>query len=158
MSTKMDKETMNYFAGLLVEQKTSFKETMDEQMKALTKNNNDNTEQIKNSIAGLAQSVAQNTESITNISNRVDNIENRLAQLEQGPSTAQEHIKQIAQTQIISQEIQEKIDITKADITRAARKIIAITPITDEDLERNSNPLISQNDLLLMAASEFLQD
>ena len=140
MSTKMDKETMNYFTGLLVEQKTSFKETMDEQMKALTKNNNDNTEQIKNSIAGLAQSVAQNTESITNISNRVDNIENefkdihsRLAQLEQGPSTAQEHIKQIAQTQIISQEIQEKIDITKADITRAARKIIAITPITDED-------------------------
>ena len=47
MSTKMDKETMNYFTGLLVEQKTSFKETMDEQMKALTKNNNDNTEQIK---------------------------------------------------------------------------------------------------------------
>ena len=88
MSTKMDKETMNYFAGLLVEQKTSFKETMDEQMKTLTKNNNDNTEQIKNSIAGLAQSVAQNTESITNISNRVDNIENefkdihsRIAQL-----------------------------------------------------------------------------
>ena len=106
---------------------------MDEQIKALTKNNNDNTEQIKNSIAGLAQNVAQNTESITNISNRVDIIENRLAQLEQGPSTAQEHIKQIAQTQIISQEIQEKIDITKADITRAARKIIAITPITDED-------------------------
>ena len=165
MSTKMDKETMNYFAGLLVEQKTSFKETMDEQMKALTKNNNDNTEQIKKSIAGLAQNVAQNTESITNISNRVDNIENefkdihsRLAQLEQGPSTAQEHIKQIAHTQIISQEIQEKIDITKADITRAARKIIAITPITDEDLERNSTPQTSQNDLLLMAASEFLQD
>ena len=109
MSTKMDKETMNYFAGLLVEQQTNFKATMDENMKALTKNNNDNTEQIKNSIAGLAQSVAQNTESITNVSNRVDNIENefknihsRIAQLEQGPSTAQEHLLHIAKTNTIN--------------------------------------------------------
>ena len=81
-----------------------------------------------------------------------------MAQLEQGPYTAQEHLQHIAKANTINQEIQEKLDNTKADITRAARKIIAITPITEEDLERNSDPTISQNDLLLIAASEFLQE
>ena len=37
-----------------------------------------------------------------------------------------------------------------------ARKIIAITPITDEDLERNSTPTITQNDLYIGTAAEFL--
>ena len=81
---------------------------------------------------------------------------NRMIQLEQGPFTAQEHRAHITKTNAIGQEIQEKLDNTKADITKAARKIVGITPITEEDLERNSNPMISQNDTLLFAAFEFL--
>ena len=81
---------------------------------------------------------------------------NRMIQLEQGPFTAQEHRAHITKTNAIGQEIQEKLDNTKADITRAARKIVGITPITGQDLERSSNPNISHNDNLLFAALEFL--
>merc|ERR1712240_207927 len=141
---------------ILGQQTSELKKEFNEQVKNINKNNAENAEQIKESIAGLTQKIAQNTESITNISNRIDNIENdfkdmhnRMVQLEQGPSTAQEHRLHITKTNTIGQEIQEKLDNTKADITKAARKIMGITPITDEDLERNSTPTISQNDTLL---------
>ena len=80
-----------------------------------------------------------------------------MAQLEQGPSTAQEHRLHITKANATNQEIQEKLDNTKADITKAARKIIGITPITEEDLERNSTSTISQNNSLLYTALEFLR-
>ena len=163
----LDQAALNQIQSMLT--KTIDKHTTDleakltAQINNINKNNTENTEQIKQSISGLTQKIAQNTESITNVSNRVDNIEsefknmhNRMAQLEQGPSTAEEHIINITKTNIIRQEIQEKTDNTKADITKAARKIIAITPITDEDLERNSTPTITQNDLYIGTAAEFL--
>ena len=146
----LDKAAIDVIKSILSQQTTELKKEFNEQVKNINKYNAENTEQIKDSIAGLTQKIAQNTESITNISTRVDNIENdfrnihsRMAQLEQGPSTAQEHRLHITKANTINQEIQIKLDNTKADITKAARKIIAITPITDEDLERNSNPTIS---------------
>ena len=163
--TALDKAAIDLIKSMLSQQTTDLKNEFNEQVKNINKNSTENTEQIKDSIAGLTQKIAQNTESITNVSNRVDNIENdfrnihsRMAQLEQGLSTAQKHMLHITKANTINQEIQKKLDNTKADITKAARKIIAITPITDEDLERNSTPMISQNDTLLFTALEFLQE
>ena len=159
----LNQEAIDAIKTILGQQTSELKKEFNEQVKNINKNNAENAEQIKESIAGLSQKIAQNTESITNISNRVDNIENdfkdmhnRMIQLEQGPSTAQEHRVNITKTNAISQEIQEKLDNTKADITKAAHEIVGITPITEEDLERNSNSMITQNDTLLFAAFEFL--
>ena len=138
---------------------TNLKAELTAQSNNINKNNTENTEQIKQSITGLTQKIAQNTESITNVSNRVDNIENefknmhnRMAQLEQGPSTAEEHIMNITKVNTIRQEIQEKTDNTKADVTKAARKIIGITPITEEDLECLNTPTTACYDLYARTA------
>ena len=135
LTTTLDKHTTDMEAKITA------------QINNINKNNTENTEQIKQSISGLTQKIAQNTESITNVSNRVDNIENkyehmhnRLAHLEQGPSTAEEHIMNITKMNTIRQEIHEKTDNTKSDITKAARRIIGISPITHDDFERlNTN-------------------
>ena len=112
--TALDKAAIDLIKSMLNQHTNDLKTEFNEQVKTLNKNSTENTEQIKKSIAGLAQNVAQNTESITNVSNRVDNIENefknihsRMAQLEQGPSTAQEHLLHIAKTNTINQEIQK---------------------------------------------------
>ena len=98
----LDKAAIDLIQSMLTKQTTDLKTEFNEQVKNINKNNTENTKQIKQSIAGLTQKIAQNTESITNVSNRVDNIENefknihsRMAQLEQGPSTAQEHMLNI---------------------------------------------------------------
>ena len=159
----LNQEAMDAFKNILGQHTSELKKEFNEQVKLIKKDNAENTEQIKESIAGLSNKVAQNTESITGINNRVVNIEkefrdmhNRMAQLEQGPSTLKEHRTHITKTNAIDQEMQEKLDNTKAEITKAARKIVGITPISEGDLERMSNPSLSEGDNLLFAALEFL--
>ena len=72
----LDKAAIDVIKSILSQQTTELKKDFNEQVKSINKNNAENTEQIKDSIAGLIQKIAQNTESITNISTRVDNIEN----------------------------------------------------------------------------------
>ena len=102
----LDQAALNQIQNMLTitldKHTTEMEAKLTAQINNINKNNTENTEQIKQSISGLTQKIAQNTESITNVSNRVDNIENkfehmhnRLAHLEQGPSTAEEHIMSI---------------------------------------------------------------
>ena len=102
-------------------------------MNTIAKDNKENTEQITQTITGLTQKITQNTESITKVTNRVDtmennfenkfeSIQNRLTNLEQGTPTPEEHMINITKANTIKHEINEKTDITKSDITRAARK------------------------------------
>ena len=163
----LDQATLNQIQNILTttldKHTTDIEAKITAQINNINKNNTENTEQIKQSISGLTQKIAQNTESITNVSNRVDNIENkyehmhnRLAHLEQGPSTAEEHIMNITKMNTIRQEIHEKTDNTKADITKAARKIVGISPITDEDFGRLNTPTTTLNDLYACTTVEFL--
>ena len=62
----------------------------------------------------------------------------------------------ITKANIIKQEIHEKTDNTKSDITKAARKIIGISPITDDDFEHLNTPTTTLNDLYARTAVEFL--
>ena len=104
----LNQEAMDAFKNILGQHTSELKKEFNEQVKLIKKDNAENTEQIKESIAGLSNKVAQNTESITGINNRVVNIEkefrdmhNRMAQLEQGPSTLKEHRAHITKTNAI---------------------------------------------------------
>ena len=88
--------------------------------------------------------------------NKFENMHNRLTSLEQGPSTAEEHMINITKTNTIKQEIHEQTDKTKSDITKAARKIIGISPITDDYSERLNTLATTLNDLFACTAVEFL--
>ena len=56
----------------------------------------------------------------------------------------------------IKQEIHEKTDNTKSDITKAALRIIGISPITDDNFECLDTPNTSINDLYARKAVDFL--
>ena len=55
-----------------------------------------------------------------------------------------------------TQALHERTDNTKSDVTKAARKIIGISPITQDDLECLDKPDTTQEDLYANAAREFL--
>ena len=142
---------------------TDLKREFNEQVRLIKKDNADNAEQIKGSITGLSNRVAKNTENIGGISDRIGNIEkevreiqNKMAQVEQGPSGTTKLKTHIAQTNETHMEMQERFDNTRADITSAARKIVGITPVSDDDIERTSNPILPENEKLYFAAIEFL--
>ena len=61
----------------------------------------------------------------------LESIHQKIKQIEQGTTSTEEHMENITQAGTIKHEISEKTDLTKADITRAARKIIGIAPITN---------------------------
>ena len=140
----MDKATLDSLNTIF---NTAFGKHMTEieaKFNIMTQANKESTEQITQTITGLKQTITQNTESITQVTQRVDTMDNnfenkfesmhhRLINLEQGTTTPEEHMKNITKAGTIKHEISEKTDITKSDITRAARKIIGITPITDMD-------------------------
>ena len=177
----LNQETMNAFKDILGQHTSELKKEFSEQVKGIKKDNAElrkefneqvklikqdnaeNTEQIKESIAGLSSKVAQNTENINGIDGRVVNIEkevreiqDRMAQVEAGPANLKEQRMHITKTNEMDLEMQEKLDNTRAQITRAARKIVGITPIDEQDLERTSNPILSEGDNLYFAAIEFL--
>ena len=91
-----------------------------------------------------------------NFENKFESIQHRLTNLEQGTPTPEEHMINITKTNTIKHEINEKTDITKSDITKAARKIIGISPITDMDFERLNTPNTSIDDLYVHTTVEFL--
>ena len=177
----LNQETMDAFKDLLGQHTSELKKEFDDQVKEIKKDNTElrrefseqvklikkdnaqNTEQIKGSIAGLSKKVAKNTENIDGISDRVVNIEkevreiqNKMAQAEQGPAGIKDYRPHIARTNEMDMEMQEKMDNTRADITRAARKIVGITPVNDDDIERTSNPILLESERLYFAAIEFL--
>ena len=141
---------------------TAFGKHMSEieaKINTITQANKESTKQIIQTITGLSQKITQNTESITQVTQRVDTMENnfenkfesmhhRLINLEQGTTTPEEHMKNITKAGTIKHEISEKTDITKSDITRAARKIVGIAPITDMSLD----------DLYVRTTVEFLME
>ena len=62
----------------------------------------------------------------------------------------------ITKATTLKHEINERTDNTRSDITKAARKIIAISPITDYDFECLNSPNTSLSDLYARTAVDFL--
>ena len=129
---------------------------------------------LKNTITQNTKSITQNTESIYQHTNRMDKLEQsfnhmeqgvaleieaihqRINQIEKGTTSAKEHMENITQQSILRHKISEITDLTKADITRAARKIIGIAPITNDDFKRHLAPNMTQDDVFACTIMEFL--
>ena len=86
----------------------------------------------------------------------IESIHQKIKQIEQGTTSTKEHMENVTQSSIIKHKISEITDLTKADITRAARKIIGIAPITNEDFKRHLTPDMTQDDLFVCTIMEFL--
>ena len=137
--------------------------TINTQLATITKNNDTNTKEIKKSISGLKQDTIQNTNSIVEVNTRVDHLTNKLKEvqkkisdLEQAPSPSKDYMANITRVNTRIQTLVEKTDNTKLNVTKAARKIIGISPITQNDLERLTNTGTAQEDLYAEATREFL--
>ena len=162
----MDKEiTLKQIKDLLKEEFGSQNKEIETKLNTIKQTQIQNTEQITQQINGLkntitqnTESITQNTESINQHTNRMDKLEQsfshmeqgvaseieaihqRINQIEKGTTSAKEHIENITQQSNLRHKINEITDLTKPDITRAARKIIGIAPITNDDFKRHLAP------------------
>ena len=83
-------------------------------------------------------------------------MQKKISDLEQAPSPSKDYKANIKRVNTRIQTLVEKTDNTKLNVTKAARKIIGISPITQNDLERLTNTGTTQKDLYAEAAREFL--
>merc|ERR1712115_385538 len=80
----------------------------------------------------------------------------KISDLEQAASPLKEYMDSIRTVDTKIQTLIEKTDNIKRDLTKAARKIIGISPVTQEDLEHLTNNGITKENIYTEAAKEFL--
>ena len=164
----LDKESIDQITNLLKQEIGNQTTIMETKLNTITQAHKESTEQITQTITGLKHTITQNTEGISQNTNRMDQMEQgfttelesihkKIKEIEQGTTSTEEHMENITQAGTIKHEISEKTDITKADITRAARKIIGVAPITDLDFQRLYTPDMTLDDLYSCTTVEFLK-
>ena len=133
------------------------------EVSTITQNSDTNMARLEQSISSIKQDITQNNEKINEVNNRVDEVTDEVKELrqkinnlEKAGSPSESYMDAIKTIDTKIQTIMEKTDNTKKDITKAAGKIMGISPITQQNLDHLISTGTDKENINTEAAKEFL--